>query len=179
MKTLLPVIGLLLVLLAGCATGTGLETRLDPEVSMSELQTFRILPNHFQSPASPQSVAAAKRRIERAIQDTLVCKGYRRVSPGQPADFDVEYLMYVTERYQEGVHDRYMFDDRVHLLGGAEPRVLDPIREGTLHIHLLLNGKPIYEAIASDVIETGIAVDKRINTVVPRMLADIPVFCCH
>lgn len=169
----LPVLALLLLSMAGCATGTGLETHLDPQASLSGMQTFRILPNHFQSPTSPQSVAAAKREIERAVADTLGAKGYRRVADGR-ADFEIEYLMYVTEHYQEGAHDRYVFDERVHLLSGAQSRLDNPIREGTLHIHVLVNGKPVYEAIASDVIETGIAVDKRIRSTVPRMLADFP-----
>lgn len=169
---------LLMSLVAGCATATSLESRLDPDVSMDNLQTFRILPNHYNSSSAQLSVAAAKRDIERAIQDHLVKKCYRRLISGKAsADFEVEYVMYVTERMQEGVHDRYVFGDRVRLLGGAESLLDDPIREGTLHIHLLKNGKPFYEAIASDVIPTGIAVDKRIRATVPRMLADIPSAC--
>ena len=82
--------------------------------------------------------------------------------------------MYVTEHYQEGAHDRYVFDERVHLLRGAQSRLDNPIREGTLHIHVLVNGKPVYEAIASAVIETGIPADKRIRSTVPRMLAGFP-----
>jgi len=165
----------LFVLCAGCASGTGIETRHDPGVPMAGMQTFRILPNSFQSPAAPQSVAAAKREIERAVQNVLVEKGYRRIISGKaPVDFDVEYVMYVTERIQEGVHDRYLFGDRVHLLGGAESRIDDPIREGTLHIHFLKDGKPFHEAIATGVIETGMAVDQRIRNVVPRMLRDVP-----
>lgn len=169
----LPVLAILLLWMGGCATGAGMETHLDPQASMAGMQTFRILPNHFNSPTAPQSAAAAKREIERAIVDTLVEKGYQPVAA--QADFDVEYVMYVTERYQEGAHDRYVFDERVRLLSGAESRLDDPIREGTLHIHVLLNGKPVYEAIASDVIETGMPVEKRIRATVPQMLAEFPV----
>ena len=167
---------ILICMAAACAAVTGLESRLDPAVSMENLQAFRILPNHYSSATAPRSVAVAKREIERAIQDTLVAKGYRRVMGKTASDFEVEYVMYVTERMQEGVHDRYVFGDRVRLLGGSESRLDDPIREGTLHIHLLKDGKPFYEAIASDVIPVGVAVDKRIRATVPRMLADVPPF---
>lgn len=170
----LTVMATLLLSIVGCATGTGLTTHLDPQASLAEKETFRILPNTLESPASPQAMAAAKREIERAIADTLVEKGYQRVA-GETAHLDVEYVMYVTEQYQEGAQDRYVLDDQVHLLTGSESRLGDPIREGTLHIHVLLNGKPVYEAIASDVLESGIPVEKRIRTMVPKMLADFPI----
>lgn len=168
-----PIIAAGFLLLAACAGTAALEMHRDPAVPFTGMRTFRILPNHYTSATAPESVIRAKREIERAIQDVLVAKGYYMPASG-PVDFEVEYVMYVTERYQEGAHDRYIFEDRVRLLGGAEPVLDNPIREGTLHIHLLMDGRPFYEAIATGVIETGMDTDKRIRATVPEMLSDVP-----
>lgn len=171
MKTLLKLLPL--IVLAACATSGDFETHQDPAVSMAGMQTYRILPNRMASPNAPETLATAKREIEHAIEDTLAAKGYRRVQDGT-ADFEVEYLMYVTERYQEGAHDRYVFNDSVRVMRGAGSLLDNPIRKGNLHMHLLENGKPFYEAIASDVVESNMPIEKRIRATVPGMLNGVP-----
>lgn len=170
---------LLVVLLApGCAATPELDVSRDERVALAELKTFYIRPNPSRSSTSPAALATAKREIERAIQDTLVAKGYRRVIDGQ-ADFEIDYVMYTSERYQQhDGHDQYFFDDRIRLLSGAQSSAADPVRIGTLHVHFYYQGKPFFEAIASDTIGPATAIEKRVRAVVPRLLADLPLSCC-
>lgn len=162
----------LLLLLSGCASGIGTETHRDPGLDVASLETFSILPNSYRSATASKSLDAARGVIESAITDALVEKGYRRAVGA--ADFEVEYIIFTTEHYQEGVHDRYVFDGSVRLLGGAESQLANPVREGNLHVHLLKDGKPFYEAIASGVIDSTLPVEKRIRATVPDMLEEMP-----
>lgn len=165
----------LMLLLAGCAGMPEMETRLDTAAAMENMETFHLRPHPG---GMSESARGAAREIERSIQDALVEKGYRRVLDASRADFEVDYLMFTSERYQEGGHDRYLLGGRVHLLTGTGSELVDPVRMGNLHIHFYRQGKPFFESIASEAIGSGTTIDKRLRATVMRMLSDVPLSCC-
>jgi hypothetical protein len=161
-----------IALLAACASQPDIEIHPVPGAMIGTHYTFEVIPDRRQSPIGPRQASEARARIEKALGEEMQRRGYRQVESG--ADIQVEYVTYVTEEYQD-LHDQEYRMARSLLHEEELPEQRDvPLRTGTLHVHLLHEGRALYEGIASGVVNGHDVSPERIQLAVKLLLAEVP-----
>lgn len=172
MRNLTLLAGLFMLLFAAaCATGPEIEIHPVPGADVGAYYTFEVVPDTTDSPLGPMRTREVRVRIEKILGEEMARLGYRQVENG--ADIQVEYVTYVTEEYQDLHEQKYRVAKAV--LGEQElPEQSDvQLRTGTLHVHLLHDGRALYEGIASDVVNERIS-PERIRAAVRGLLGEVP-----
>lgn len=161
-----------LLMAAACATGPEIEIHPVPGADIGAYYTFEVVPDTTDSPLGPMRTREVRVRIEKILGEEMERLGYRQVEKG--ADIQVEYVTYVTEEYQDQHDQKYRVAKAV--LDEQElPEQSDvPLRTGTLHVHLLHDGRALYEGIASDVVAGSITAE-RIRAAVRGLLGQVPM----
>lgn len=156
--------------LAACAGGPDVEIHPVPGASIGTFYTFEVIPDDTGPSIGPMRTREARARIEKALAEEMRRRGYREVESG--ADIQVEYVVSITREYQDEHRENIRFAGAVIDQHLPEPREL-ALTIGTLHVHLLHDGRALYEGIASDVFEGDISVS-RIRNAVRALLAEVP-----
>lgn len=80
---------LILLLFAACATGPDISSQSNPQIDLSEFETYSILtPSRFVEGGNPGAAIKYAPLVKEAIRTSLNGKGYREVDP-ESADFAV------------------------------------------------------------------------------------------
>lgn len=156
--------------LSGCANTPDIEIHPVDTAAIGTFTTFEVIPDRRDSPLGPMRTRQTRVQIEKALGEEMQRKGYRQVESG--ADIQIEYVTYITEEYQEQHEKRYELAGMVIDQHLPEPRDV-PLRIGTLHVHLLHDGKALYEALASGLVNGEVTME-RIRLAAKGLLAEVP-----
>lgn len=156
--------------LAACAQTPDVEIHPVDTAAIGRFTTFEVIPDRRDSPLGPMRTRQTRVQIEAALGEEMRRKGYRQVS--RNADIQIEYVTYITEEYQEQHEERYTLAGVVIDQHLPEPRDV-PLRIGTLHVHLLHDGKALYEALASGLVDGEVTME-RIRRAAKGLLAEVP-----
>ncbi|MDX1442179.1 MAG: DUF4136 domain-containing protein [Gammaproteobacteria bacterium] len=166
----LVMVGCCAALVAACSSGPTVEIHpVDTDV-IGTFTTFEVVPDRSDVPLGPMRTRQSRAQIEAALGEEMRRLGYRQVESG--GDIQLEYVTYVTEEYQEEHYERVTFAGAVIDRHLPEPRDV-PLRVGTLHVHLLHDGKALYEGIASGLVEGPVTME-RIRAAAKALLKQVP-----
>lgn len=170
---------LLVSIMAGCAS---IETRhdVDPEADFSGYESFSWVADDPLMAATPNTSPLAGKRIERAVTQSLVAKGYRFVDDPESADFAVGFTI--------GTRDQVRITSSLEPIGIVGPyrwgtvyqRDVDvrEYTEGQLAIDIFDLGlkRPVWHGRAIKSLSAGDVKnpEKTINAAVQAILADFP-----
>ena len=159
-----------MALLSACASAPDIEIHPVNASVIGKFTTFEVVPDRTESPLGPMRTRQTRVQIEKALAEEMRQKGYRQVE--RNADIQIEYVTYITEEYQEQHERRYTLAGMVIDQHLPEPRDVS-LRIGTLHVHLLHDGKALYEAIASGLVSGEVTME-RIRLAAKGLLAKVP-----
>lgn len=157
-------------LLTACSTAPNVEIHPVDTDLIGTFTTFSVLPDRSDVPLGPMRTRQARAQIEAALGEEMRRLGYRQVEKG--GDIQLEYVTYVTEEYREDHYERVTFAGAVIDRHLPEPRDL-PLRVGSLHVHLLHEGKALYEGIASGLVDRDVTMNQ-VRVAVKALLKGVP-----